>query len=143
MLGAVKLQLLLRDSRFMSQSSHLYLQRTNPDCRLHAQFFLVPLDVAEVVLQLMVSLQLVAVVSENLYKFPHNSVEIPSFVVNEGGCGLGAGLYLRDQLLLLCIRGCPLGVSCLQVINRAFEFDYLISQGLVGCSQSLQLLLHR
>ena len=57
MLGAVKLQLLLRGSRFMSQPSHLYLQCDNPDCRLHEQFLLAPLGAAEVVLQLMVSLQ--------------------------------------------------------------------------------------
>ena len=57
MLVAVELQLLLRGSHFKSQSSHLYLQCNNPDCRLHAQFLLAPLGAAEVILQLMVSQQ--------------------------------------------------------------------------------------
>ena len=57
MMGLVKLQLLLRGSRFMSQHSHLCLQCNNPDYRLCVQFLLVLLGAAEVVLQLMVGLQ--------------------------------------------------------------------------------------
>ena len=49
----------------------------------------------------------------NLHKFPHDSAEVPSSAVDEGGCSLGVGLHLFDQLVLLCMRGCPLGIGCL------------------------------
>ena len=113
MLGLVKLQLLLWGSRFMLQHSHLCLLCNNPDYHLCAKFLLAPLGAAEVVVQLMVDLQEISVVSGNLHKFPHDSAEVPSSVVNEGGYSLGVGLHLHDQLLLLYIRGCSLGVGCL------------------------------
>ena len=51
----------------------------------------------------MVGLQQVSVVTGNLYKFPCESAEVPSSVVNEGIGGLGTLLHLVDQLVLRCM----------------------------------------
>ena len=103
MLGLVKLQLLLHDSCFVLQHSHLCLQLNNPNYRLCAQLLLASLGAADVVLQLVVGLQKVSVVSENLHKFPRDSAEVPSSVVDEGSYILGALLHLFDQFMLLCV----------------------------------------